>query len=78
MPMRTCMKYFTRHAYVLKCLHEVKCYVCTIYEMQRYVLWNMMPCYAHNNACQEWNYACLTEMRKYELSMSKCISIAYE
>ena len=66
MPMRICMKCFLKHAYVL----EVECYVYMSMKCKEYVLWTMMLWYAYKNACQEWYYACLTEMRKYEMSMN--------
>ena len=38
MPMRICMKYFLKHAYVLEVLHEVECYVCMSMKCKEYVL----------------------------------------
>ena len=61
--MRICMKYFLKHDFVFEVLHEVKWYDCMIMKYKKYELWNMIQCYA----CQEWNDACLTEMRMYEM-----------
>ena len=58
-----CMKCFLKHAYVLEVLHEVERYDCMSIKMQRVCIMNHNVMYAHKNACQEWNYACLTEMR---------------
>ena len=60
---RICMKCFLKHDYVLEVLHEVKWHDCMIMKCKEYELWNMMQCYA----CQEWNDACLIEMRMYEM-----------
>ena len=52
---KTYLACFLKHDFVFEVLHEVKWHDCMIMKCKEYELWNMMQCYAHQNACQEWN-----------------------